>query len=236
VYSSLAAYTLTTNVENGRINTTAAANLTGNTLANTLYAGAGNNTLDGGTGIDTISYQYAAAGVTASLTSTVAQITGGSGSDTLLNAENLTGSSYADKLTGSTAANALNGGAGNDTLTGGLGKDQLTGGAGNDLFDFNAITESGITSATSDVITDFVRGQDKIDLSTIDASTTLTGNQAFLAPVVGGTFSGAFANAGDLYFDNVAHILYGNTDGDAAAEFAIVLTGVTTLTSSDLVL
>jgi hypothetical protein len=42
-----------------------------------------------------------------------------------------------------------------------------------------------------------------------------------------------FANAGDLYFDNAAHVLYGNTDADAAAEFAIQLTGITSLASSD---
>ena len=52
--------------------------------------------------------------------------------------------------------------------------------------------------------------------------------------MVGGTFSGAFATAGDLYFDTVAHLLYGNTDSDAAAEFAIQLTGVTTLVAADL--
>ena len=54
--------------------------------------------------------------------------------------------------------------------------------------------------------------------------------------MVGGTFSGAFATAGDLYFDNVAHVLYGNTDADTAAEFAIQLVGVSTLTATDLFL
>jgi serralysin len=94
----------------------------------------------------------------------------------------------------------------------------------------------GLTSATWDVINDFVPGLDRIDLSTLDANAALAGNQAFSAPVVGGTFSGAFANAGDLYFDNVAHVLYGNTDADAAAEFAIQLVGVSTLTATDLFL
>jgi Ca2+-binding RTX toxin-like protein len=60
--ATLAAYTLTANVENGRILATVAANLTGNTLNNVLYAGAGNNVLDGGTGIDTVSYAYGLAG------------------------------------------------------------------------------------------------------------------------------------------------------------------------------
>ena len=55
-------------------------------LNNVLYAGTG-NVLDGGAGATPASYAYATAGVTVSLTSTVAQATGGSGSDKLLNIE-----------------------------------------------------------------------------------------------------------------------------------------------------
>ncbi len=55
-------------------------------------------------------------------------------------------------------------------------------------------------------------------------------------PVAGGTLlSGSFARAGDLYFDNVAHVLYGSSDADAAAEFAIQLVGVGTLAATDLI-
>ena len=64
----------------------------------------------------------------------------------------------------------------------------------------------------------------------------LAGDQAFTAPVLGGTFSGVFASPGDLYFDTAVHVLYGNTDADTAAEFAIQLVGVTTLTAADLFL
>ncbi len=126
VHSYLSAYTLGTNVENGRILATGVANLTGNTLNNVLYTGQGNNILDGGAGVDTVSYAYgltATTGVTVSLAVTTAQATGGSGSDTLLGFENLTGSAYADTLTGDANANILNGGAGADTLIGGLGND-----------------------------------------------------------------------------------------------------------------
>ncbi len=99
VSSTLASYTLGANVENGRILATGAANLTGNTLNNVLYAGAGNNVLNGGTGTDTVSYAYGLAGttgVTVSLAVGTAQATGGSGSDTLTSIENLIGSAYAD--------------------------------------------------------------------------------------------------------------------------------------------
>ena len=99
-----------------------------------LNGGAGNDTLIGGgrqrhaiggcrqrimdggaAGSDTASYADAAAGVTVSLAITTAQNTVGSGTDTLTNIENLTGSNLNDTLTGNTAANILNGGAGNDT-------------------------------------------------------------------------------------------------------------------------
>jgi Ca2+-binding RTX toxin-like protein len=235
-YSTLAAYTLTANVENGRILSTTAANLSGNSGNNVLYAGAGDNVLNGSTGTDTVSCAYAAAGVTVSLASSLAQSTVGSGSDTLVSIENLTGGNFNDSLAGNGGNNVLDGGAGTDMLTGGAGSDMLTGGAGSDTFDFNALSEMGLTSTTRDVITDFVHGPDKIDLSTLDADTAFAGDQAFTAPVVGGTFSGVFANAGDLYFDNAAHVLYGNTDADTVAEFTIQLVGVTTLTAADLFL
>ncbi len=137
VYSYLAAYTLTANVENGRILATGTANLTGNPLNNVLYAAVGNNVLNGHTSTDTVSYAYGVtgtAGVTVNLSSTVAQATGGSGSDTLSSIENLIGSAYADKLIGSTGANRLTGNAGNDTLDGGAGIDMLTGGDGSDTY------------------------------------------------------------------------------------------------------
>jgi Ca2+-binding RTX toxin-like protein len=116
---------------------TTAANLTGNTLNNVLYAGAGNNGLDGGSGTDTVSYAYGLAGttgVTVNLAVSTAQATGGSGSDTLLSIENLIGSAYADRLTGNTGGNSLSGAAGNDTLDGGTGIDTMAGGDGSDFY------------------------------------------------------------------------------------------------------
>ena len=267
--SFLPGYTLSDNVENGRIHSTEAADLTGNALGNVLYAGIGDNVLDGGSGTDTVSYAYGVRedkGVTIDLTIKAPQPTGAnrSGSDTLTSIENLTGSSYDDTLTGDSKANVLSGGSGadrlnggdgsdkliggagddtlvgglgNDTLIGGTGKDQLTGESGTDVFDFNALSEMGIGSATRDVITDFVRGQDKIDLSTVDANTLVAGNQSFSAPAVGGSVVGsAFARPGSLYFDRSTAVLYGNTDVDAAAEFAIQLVGLNTLAAADIVL
>ena len=44
----------------------------------------------------------------------------------------------------------------------------MTGGNGRDVFDFNYLQDTG--SRNSDVITDFRHGQDRIDLSGIDAN------------------------------------------------------------------
>ncbi len=326
VWSSVS-FTLGANVENLRL-LAGNSDGTGNALNNILYAGEGDNRLDGGAGMDTVSYQYATAEVTVSLASALTQTTGGSGNDTLLNIENLTGSVFDDILIGNATANVLDGGlgadfmaggagndtylvndiddvvkevkganggfdlikssltwslganvenltltgtkainatgnvlaniltgnsanniltggagndtlsggAGNDTLIGGAGKDKLTGGSGKDVFVFKTLSEMGVSATSRDVITDFVRGQDKIDLRGLDANQATSINDAFSAPTVGGKFSGVFANAGELYFDQVARVLYGNTDADVAAEFAIALTGVNTLSASDLML
>ena len=324
VYSYLADYTLTANVENARIMATGVAKLTGNELNNTIQAGLGSNEIDGGEGTaDTVSYQYASGAVTVSLTSGTA--TKGSVGDTLANLENVIGSSYADNVIGNVGSNVLNGGegadtmagaggadtyyvdngddivsenasqgtdkvysylsaytltanvengtlrtsnggsltgnalnntlngsdfndslsgeagndtlignAGNDTLTGSAGADTLTGDDGADIFDFNALSELGLGSGTWDVITDFATGTDRIDLSTMDANAVLAGDQAF-SFIGASAFSTTDATA-QLHFDAVNHILYGSTNADASAEFAIVLTGVNSLTSSDFML
>jgi hypothetical protein len=154
VYSSLAAYTLTSNVERGVIQSSGAASLTGNALANRLYAGSGNNVLDGAGGTDQVSYVFAASAVTVSLAASGAQNTGGSGWDTLVSIDNLIGSSYGDTLTGNAGANALESGAGNDTLEGGAGADTLNGGLGADTMSGGDGSDRYYVDHTSDVVSE----------------------------------------------------------------------------------
>ena len=77
--------------------------------------------------------------------------------------ENAIGGSGNDVLVGNAGDNVLKGGAGDDVLYGGKGADQLWGGAGKDTFVYFAADES--TAAALDWIRDFVRGEDKIDLT-----------------------------------------------------------------------
>ncbi|MDD5755085.1 MAG: VCBS domain-containing protein, partial [Methylococcales bacterium] len=88
-------------------------------------------TFSGTSGIDTVSYAQANAGVLVSLATSIAT---GHGTDTLNNIDNLVGSNFSDSLTGNSSANVLDGGDGNDTLDGGAGIDTLIGGLGNDVY------------------------------------------------------------------------------------------------------
>jgi Ca2+-binding RTX toxin-like protein len=89
--------------------------LTGNDGDDTLAGLRGNDTLDGAAGSDTLDYSAADAGVTLNLSSLAAQNTGGAGTDTVANAENLVGSAFGDSFAGTVGANVLDGGPGTDT-------------------------------------------------------------------------------------------------------------------------
>jgi|GEM_PF-4393267 len=130
--NSMVSYVLPANVESLALLGSDPINGTGNAHANTVWGNAAANTLKGGEGIDTVSYEAAAAGVTVSLALAGPQDTVGAGIDTLSGFENLSGSAHDDILTGSAAANWLRGGIGSDSLAGGGGNDVLVGGSGAD--------------------------------------------------------------------------------------------------------
>ena len=118
-------------------------------------------------------------------------------------------------------------------MTGGAGADSLTGGAGNDVFIYTKISDSGITAATRDTIQDFTQGQDKIDLSAINA--------------IAGTANSAFTLIGLQNFHHVAGelresltvagtVVKGDVNGDGVADFAILLKGNIFLAGGDFIL
>ncbi|WP_293127991.1 hypothetical protein [Microcoleus sp. bin38.metabat.b11b12b14.051] len=76
----------------------------------------------------------------------------------------LSGNNGNDKLEGGKGQDTLDGGAGNDILEGGKGKDILTGGMGSDLFELEW-RSAGNTLELADVITDFQKGADKLNLA-----------------------------------------------------------------------
>jgi beta-glucanase (GH16 family) len=128
------------------------------------------------------------------------QLYGGAGNDTLL------GGNGNDKLYG---------GLNNDRLTGGLGVDRLDGEGGADTFHFASVAESPY-SARDTIIGFSGVGGDRIDLSAIDASTLISGDQAF--DFIG---SSPFTAAGQLRFSN--GILSADVNGDKVADFGLTV-------------
>jgi DNA-binding beta-propeller fold protein YncE len=121
---------------------------------------------------------------------------------------------------------------GKDKLFATDGVDELTGAGGMDRFIFSAARIGDADAASRDLITDFASGEDRINLSRIDANSTIAGNQAFVR--VDG-FSG---NAGQLLVaaEGDSLLMKGDMNGDGLADFVIELAGVSALSVSDIVL
>jgi Ca2+-binding RTX toxin-like protein len=155
---------------------------------------------------------------------------GGSGGDFLIGssvANRLEGRDGGDSLAGEGGNDSLFGGTGDDFLTGGAGRDLLSGGENADTFVFLALSDSGKTAKSRDVIVDFNKAEgDKIDLSIIDANTHLANDQDFHLTANLGT--GGFTHAaGELRFVIGASstLITGDVNGDAKADFSILLKG-----------
>lgn len=243
-----------------RFGTAAADVLSGTSAADTLMGqggddalsgGGGADSLDGGTGADRI--QAGAGDDAVRLGAGDLSAAGGTGNDLLIltqaanvilsaadqtsgDSASVTGFEHVDAsalttgiaMTGSAAANLLIGGQGGDVIQGGKGADTLAGGLGGDTFVFTAQADS--PTATPDQIADFTPGQDRIDLSLIDAVKG-GGNDAF-------TFVGsaAFSAAGQLRYDAATGLLQGDVTGDGQADIAVILTGAPALALGDLIL
>jgi Ca2+-binding RTX toxin-like protein len=170
VYESLSSYTLAAGFEQGFISLATDGTLHGNADNNLLHGGTANDQIDGLGGNDIL---YGDIGADT--------LSGGDGNDALNGdggIDSLYGGLGDDTLYGGDGNDALTGGYGNDTLHGGLGADTLWGGEdAADIFKYDGATDS--TTSSFDTIQDFFTGVDKIDLSAIDANTTVVGDQAF---------------------------------------------------------
>lgn len=171
--------------------------------ADTAYGKGGNDRLKGGDGDDFLF--------------------GDAGKDTLIGGNNK------DYLQGDSGNDKLFGGKGADILLGGQGADTLTGGAHGDQFLFHNLSESGVGRGNRDVIVDFERGLDKIDLMFLNPLAqpfTFIGKQ---------DFSGI---AGELKYskNNNATIIKIDTDGDGRSDFEIELASSMNLSVDDFIL
>ena len=141
----------------------------------------------------------------------------GSGNDTLI------GNDAANRLESGAGNDRLEGQGGDDVLVGGSGKDTLTGGVGADVFLFTALDDSAV-GLGRDVITDFAKGSDRIDLSQL-------GGKTFLGS---GAFTGTAGEVRAVSIEGMT-IVELDSNGDGLADFQLELTGGVTLDSQDFV-
>lgn len=137
--------------------------------------------------------------------------------------DQLNGGDGNDMLAGMAGRDVLRGGAGRDSLWGGAGTDRLIGGAGADTFVFEA--GDSAPGDARDVIVDFGRGADRIDLS------------ALFAPGVSPRFiaDAAFGGvAGQVRYD--AGILAADLDGDGVADFSVLIANGAAIDAGALIL
>lgn len=180
--------------------------LFGTGRADTIDAGGGNDVVRGGRGADSLG--------------------GNKGRDELF------GQGGADMLRGGRGNDRINGGRGGDEIEGNLGQDILTGGRGSDIFRYKMLRDSGPGRGERDWITDLGRGNDKIDLSKIDAEPLLGGNQK-LAFIGTRAFDGS---GGQIRHNERNDVLQIDVTGDGTPDMAIDVTGNSGIARGDFIL
>ena len=139
-----------------------------------------------------------------------------------VNSSDIITTSTGSAITGGAGADSLIGTGGGDTIIGGGGGDTLTGGGGADTFRYTATSDS--TASNQDVITDFISGIDRIDLSAINPTSVSMarlagGGTVVYAETPGGAFqlfaAGANLHGSDfLYNGTFGVFMIGSSDND----------------------
>ncbi len=195
----------------------------------TLLGGVGNDTLLGGTNNDSLDGQTGNDAVSGGYGNDIAA--GGDGND------RVNGDTGTDALSGGTGLDTLDGGIGADTMDGGddadlmiggaFGTDVMMGGLGADTFRFLTASDSFATLA-ADVITDFVAGVDKIDLSALTDTPLAFMGSALLSMSVASVRVTAGSGGTTVISVDLNH--------DRTADMQIILTGALALTVTDFLL
>ena len=151
----------------------------------------------------------------------------------------LVGNAGNNVLSGRGGNDQINGNEGDDRLIGGVGRDTLVGGAGADTFIYTAIADSRAGPDERDFINGFTHGQDKIDVSTMDASPFYSGIQDWTFIGTAAFGGGGIPDAGQLRyftFGGGNHcILEGDLQGDGVADFQVFVNLTNYLTGTDFI-
>ncbi|HUR88565.1 MAG TPA: calcium-binding protein [Ramlibacter sp.] len=158
-----------------------------------------------------------AASVDATLAANALTIIGNEG------ANQITGTAFADTITAGSGNDKVTGGAGNDTITSGNGNDTLAGGTGADTFVFDV--KGGVGNV--DTFTDFVTGQDKLQLSkAVFTGFTVTGAITAAQFYSSGTAVTAHDADDRIIFNTATGAVYYDADGNgtvaAAVQIAVI--------------
>lgn len=157
------------------------------------------------------------------------ELIGGKGNDSL------SAGAGSDLLVGDKGNDILNGGTGADMFIGGKGKDVMDAGAADgarDEFRFASHKDMHKKAGKTDVIRSFEVGTDKVNLSYMDADVTDAGDFSAYAYATQAT-------AHSVWFEQTTDgdtILWGDNNGDAVADWALVFEDTTGLSDSDLIL
>ena len=218
-------------IERIRLMGDARINAVGNDLDTTLVGNDNVNALNGGRGADRMvggggnDLYYVN-----DVRDVVVELAGGGTADTVRSSITYTLGANVERLQlvgsqqvnaiGNNMDNVLQGNLRPNVIIGMGGRDLMTGGGGADRFDFRSVSDSPF--AAYDRITD-LEDQDVINLSAIDANTTVAGDQAF---VLTSAFTG---RAGQLTLTYVASgnftVLAADVNGDRVGDFRVILDG-----------
>ncbi len=148
------------------------------------------------------------------------------------NFETIIGTAKGDVIFDGNGDTVIKGGKGGDVIAGGGGRDLLYGGTGihKDVFVFEKTSDSHKKLAQTDRVFQF-SAKDKLDLSGIDADTTTAGEQSF-------AFTGKTATAHSVWFETKSGkaFVHADVNGDANADFSILIMNTSTVNAQDFIL
>ncbi|MEH2614350.1 glycoside hydrolase family 113 [Bradyrhizobium sp. AZCC 1693] len=220
----------------------AGSTLTGGAGNDAIYSNGGNDTIngfvgkdtvDGGAGIDTIVLNGTSTNLNnaTDLQITNVEAVSAAGSTAAVTID-LHNQSEGFTISGGNFADVIVGGDGRDRIIGGGQGDTLTGGPGNDTFVFKSVFDSKPGTGNFDTILGFTHGSDKIDFSAITGLATVAPAGSAPPQIAAHTIEIVTSGGNTIIYANASN----SSESLADVDMEIHLTGVSNLTSFDIVL